>query len=197
MKVIAKTIFVFIFFLTVFLCNSFAQEFSADVNSSTMGQRVSGRIYNAPGKARLEANGVTTIARIDKGVAWVLMPEQKAYMEMPLSSSSVVAGSDKMPGEIERKLIGQETLDGKLADKYYIVYTTAGKTQAIYSWILPDSGIPMKTVAEDGSWQIEYKNITVGPQADNLFDVPSDYSKFAMPSIKDMMENTLKNTLGN
>lgn len=196
MKQAGKVFFILMVFSLIGFNGLFAQEFSADMTSTAMGQQVSGKIYNAPGKARMEANGVTTIARIDKGVAWVLMPEQKTYMEMPLASSNIVAGSDKMPGEIERKLIGRETLDGKTVDKYHITYNTGGKTQAIYSWILPNSGIPAKTVAEDGSWQVEYRNINVAAQPDSLFEVPSDYSKFAMPSVKDIMENTIKGTLG-
>ena len=197
MKKAGKILFISMFFCLMFFGNIFAQEFSADFNSSGMGQQVSGKIYNAPGKARMEANGVISIARSDKNIAWVLMPEQKTYMEVPMTPNSVVAGSDKMPGEVERKLIGKETLDGKAVDKYHIVYTSSGKTEAIYSWILPDSGIPAKTVAEDGSWQVEYRNINVAAQPDSLFEVPSDYSKFSLPSVKDMMENTIKGALGN
>lgn len=192
-----KTLFIFIFFCLVFFGNIFAQEFSADFSSSTMGQQISGKIYNAPQKARMEANGVTTIARIDKNIAWVLMPDQKKYMEVPMAPNNVVAGSDKMPGEIERKLIGRETLDGKAVDKYRIVYTSAGKTESIFTWILPDSGIPAKTAAEDGSWQVEYRNINVASQPDSLFEVPSGYEKFALPSVEDMMKNALKGAMGN
>lgn len=197
MKQIGKLFFIFTVLSLIIVSNLFAQEFSADITSTGMGQQISGKIYNAPGKARMEASGVITIARINENIAWVLMPNEKTYMEVPLTSSNVVAGSDKMPGEIERKLIGRETLDGKPVDKYYIVYTAGGKTQAIYSWILPDSGIPAKTVAEDGSWQVEYRNINIGKQPDSLFEVPSGYKKFSLPSVKDMMENAIKGALGN
>jgi len=195
MKQTGKIFFVFMFFCLMFFSNILAQEFSADFSSTSMGQQVSGKIYNAPGKARMEANGITTIARIDKNTAWILMPDQKTYMEIPLTANNVIAGSDKMPGEIERRLIGKETLDSKAVDKYYIVYNAAGKTQAVNSWILPDSGIPVKTVAEDGSFQIEYRNINMAAQPDSLFEVPSGYNKLSLPSVKDMIENTIKGTL--
>jgi hypothetical protein len=196
MKYNVKLFSFFMFFLFLFTAGGFAQEFSADIVSTAMGQNLSGKIYNAPGKARMETKDAITIARVDKNIAWVLMPGQKTYMEMPLTSSSVVAGGDKMPGEIERKLIGKETIDGKAVDKYYIVYTAGPKTEAIYSWILSDAGIPVKTVAENGSWQVEYKNINVGAQPDSLFEVPSDYSKFSLPSVQDMMQNAVKGALG-
>ncbi|MDD4183783.1 MAG: hypothetical protein PHT53_08225 [Candidatus Omnitrophica bacterium] len=195
MKQTGKIFFVFMFFCLMFFSNILAQEFSADFSSTSMGQQVSGKIYNAPGKARMEANGITTIARIDKNTAWILMPDQKTYMEIPLTANNVIAGSDKMPGEIERRLIGKETLDSKAVDKYYIVYNAAGKTQAVNSWILPDSGIPVKTVAEDGSFQIEYRNINMAAQPDSLFEVPSGYNKLSLPSVKDMIENTIKGAL--
>ena len=197
MKQAGKLFFFFAFFSFLVFNSLFAQEFSADMTSTAMGQKVSGKIYNAPGKTRMETNDVITIARIDKSIAWVLMPNEKKYMEVPLDSSNVVAGGDKMPGEIERKLIGRETLDGKAVDKYYIVYTAEGKTQAIYSWILPDLDIPAKTVAKDGSWEVEYRNINAGKQPESLFEVPSGYSKFSLPSVKDMMEGAIKGAFGN
>ncbi|MDD4955190.1 MAG: hypothetical protein PHP17_04030 [Candidatus Omnitrophica bacterium] len=192
-----NTFFIFLSFCLMFLGSVCAQEFSADVSSNAGGQQIFGKIYNTPQKVRMEANGVTSIARIDKSIVWVLMPEQNKYMEVPMTASNVVAGSDKLPGEIERKLIGKETLDGKAVDKYRIVYTTGGKTESIFSWILPDSGIPAKTVAEDGSWQIEYRNINIASQPDSLFEVPSGYEKFAMPSVDEMMKNALKGAMGN
>ena len=55
----------------------------------------------------------------------------------------------------------------------------------------------VKTIAENGSWQVEYKNINIGTQPDSLFEVPSDYSKFSLPSVQDMMQNAIKGALGN
>ena len=164
-----------------------AQEFSADFSSKGPGGVNTGKIFNANYKSRMEVGGIITIAKIDQNKAWVIMPKEKTYMEMALNSKTVIAGDKSLPGEVERKLIGKENLDGKVVDKYRIVYTAGTKTQALYSWIIPDSGIPVKTVAEDGSWEVEYKNIQIGKQPDSLFEIPSGYSKFAAPSMKDIM----------
>lgn len=191
------------FFLTTLLSSfcllfgfAYAQEFSADFSSKGIGESNSGKIFNANFKSRMEMGNIVTIAKIDENKAWVIMPKEKTYMEMPLTSSSFVTGSKNLPGEIERKLIGKETLDGNIVDKYRIVYTVGSKTEVLYSWILPDSGIPVKTAAQDGRWQVEYKNIKTGKQPDNLFEIPSGYSKFSVPSMNDVLGTTMEGLSG-
>jgi hypothetical protein len=169
-----------------------AQEFSADFSSKGAGGTNTGKIFNANYKSRMEISGIITIAKIDQDKAWVIMPKEKTYMEMPLTSSSFIAGDKNLPGEVERKLIGKETIDGNAVDKYRIVYTVGSKTETLYTWIMPGPGIPVKTVAEDGSWQVEYKNIKIGKQPDSLFEIPSGYSKFSAPSMEDVMGGTIK-----
>jgi len=196
-------LFKVIFFL-VSLLSSFclllgfvqAQEFSADFISKSAGGSNTGKIFNANYKSRMEMGDIITIAKIDQNKAWVIMPKEKTYMEMPLASGNFVAGDKNLPGEIERKLLGKETLDGKVVDKYRIVYTVSSKTETLYSWILSGVGIPVKTVAEDGSWQVEYKNIKTGTQPDSLFEIPSGYSKFSAPSISDIMGSAMNDLSG-
>ena len=181
----------FIVFLLSCLCllSGFAQtqEFSADIISQAPDGAHSGKIFSTPNKSRMEIGDIITIARIDQNLAWMLMPKEKVYMETSLPANTVTAGGGRLAGEIKRELVGKETIDGNVADKYRIVYTNAGKPETIYSWIIPGSGIPVKTAAEDGSWQVEYKNIKIGKQPGSLFEIPSGYSKFAMPSAKDIL----------
>jgi len=108
------------------------------------------------------------------------MPVQRMYMEQPLTPENVVATTDKMPGEIERKLVGKETVGGKRTDKYRIVYTTADKKETVFQWIAADSGLPIKSAAVDGRWTIEYKNLKTGKQSDSLFEIPTGYQKFSL-----------------
>ena len=136
-----------------------AQDFSADMVSTTKGGVFTGKIYAAKEKTRMEMPQAITITRMDKNVVWILMPEQKMYMEQPLKPENIVASTDKMPGEIERKHLGTETVDGKKTEKYRIVYTVGNKRETIFQWIATDSGFPIKTAAEDGSWTTEFKNL--------------------------------------
>ena len=157
-----------------------AQDFSADMVSTTKAGVSTGKIFVAKEKTRMETPQTTIITRIDKNVVWILMPAQKMYMEQPLKPENVVATTDKMPGEIERKLVGKETIDGKTTNKYKIVYVTADKKETIFQWIAADSGLPIKSAAVDGSWIIEYKNLKTGKQPDTLFEIPTGYQKFSL-----------------
>lgn len=188
--------------LTLFLVATYflpaivgAQEFSADVVTNASGQPMQGKMFTNQKKSRIEIAGTITIGRIDKGVAWVLMPAQKAYMEVPLERSSMIVSSGKLPSEIERKFLGKEIIDGKEVEKYQITYETNGKKDAIFSWIIPRTGIPVKTRAADGSWQVEYKNIKIGPQPESIFEIPVGYQRMSMPSLKDMMRNVMTEQL--
>jgi hypothetical protein len=118
------------------------------------------------------------------------MPKDKMYMEQPFDPSKAVATSEKINGEIERKLIGQETIDGRMTNKYQILYNQNGKRETIFQWLAAGLMIPIKTAAGDNSWTMEYKNINIGKQSDALFEVPADYQKFSyqMPSMKDILK---------
>lgn len=166
-----------------------ARDFSADMVSTTKAGVITGKIFVAKEKTRMETPQTTIITRIDKNMVWILMSAQRMYMEQPLKPENVVASTDKMPGEIERKLVGKETVDGKTTNKYRIVYVVADKEETIFQWIAA-SGLPIKSAAVDGSWTVEYKNLKIGKQPDTLFEIPAGYQKFslgvpAMPETKE------------
>lgn len=164
-----------------------AFDFSADVVSAAEGHSFTGKMYVSGDKTRMDAAGAVTITRIDKNVAWVIMPGQNMYMEQPLDPQSVAGAAEKMPGEIERVLIGPDTVDGKATSKYRIRYVSREGEAVVLQWIDPRTGIPVKTAAEDGSWSMEYKNLKVEKQDDGLFEIPAGYQKFVMPNMQDMM----------
>lgn len=176
--------------VSVFLTASaaLAMDFSCDVVQTSKAGTVNQKFFISGDKLRTESAESIAIIRQDKKVMWMFMPQQKMYMEMPLDPSKVPATSEKYPGEIERTLIGKEDVDGRMTDKYRIVYTSADIKTAVFQWFAPDIGIPVKTAAEDGSWTMEYKNIKTGSQPDSLFEIPADYSKMSMemPSMDNM-----------
>ena len=173
---------VLVVIISIFLFGGIAvaQDFSADMVSTTKAGVSTGKIFVAKEKTRMETLQTIIITRIDKNVVWILMPAQRMYMEQPLKPENVVATTDKMPGEIERKLVGKETVGGKRTDKYRIVYTTADKKETVFQWIAAESGLPVKSAAVDGSWTIEYKNLKTGKQPDTLFEIPTGYQKFSL-----------------
>jgi hypothetical protein len=166
----------------------FAMEFSADMVSTAHGLNTTSKVFAKDQKFRMESKGAPTysIMRGDKQVMWLVMPDQKSYMEMKADTSKQPRTEEKVRGEVSRKLIGTETIDGHPTQKYEITYTEAGKTEKMYQWMATDIKFPVKMAAADGSWIMEYKNIKMGSQPDSLFEVPSGYKKMSMPSMPGM-----------
>jgi hypothetical protein len=137
-------------------------------------------------KTRMEMADSVMISRPDKGVVWMLMPQQNMYMESPLKPQNIIVTEEKMQGEVSRKLIGSEVIDGRPADKYEVVYLSGKNNESVFVWLLKDIKFPVKTAATDGSWSVEYKNINTAKQEPTLFEIPSGYKKFSyqMPFMK-------------
>ncbi len=154
-----------------------AQEFSAEVISTGKDGDFKGKIFVGSDKVRLEAPGTVTITRMDQRVVWILMPSEKMYMEQPFNPKSIIASSEKLPGELERTFLENELVGGKVALKYEVTYELGGIQEHLFQWVDASNKIPVKTAAMDGSWMVEYRNIQLGMQDDKLFELPKDYSK--------------------
>ncbi len=157
-----------------------AAGFSADVFVHHGKDTMQGKMYFAQDKARFETAGMVSITRMDKKVVWLLMPTEKMYMEQTLRLENMVAGGEAVPGEVERTLLGSETVNGYLTNKYRIVVQSEGRRQAMLQWLMVDGMLPVKTAAEDGKWWQEFRNIKLGEPDADLFEVPAGYKKFSM-----------------
>jgi len=175
------------FFILLFAGICFAQEFSADVLIKSKAGAFNGKTFVTKEKTRVEVQQSVTITRLDKKVIWILIPQQKMYMEQSVKPGNITATGGKMPGEIERTLVGKETIDGKKTGKYKVICKVGNQKMTVFQWLVTGSDIPVRTSAEDGSWTMEYTNLKVGKQPDSLFEIPAGYQKFtytmpAMPS---------------
>jgi hypothetical protein len=166
----------------------FAMEFSADTVSSAHGRTTTSKVFAKDQKFRMEPKDALTysIVRGDKQVVWMVMSEQKSYMEMKTDPGRQLKVEEKVRGEVSRKVIGAETIDGHPTQKYEVTYTEGGKTDKMYQWMATDIKFPIKMAAVDGSWTMEYKNVKMGTQPASLFEVPSDYKKMETPSMPGM-----------
>ena len=170
-----------------------AAEFTATMVTKAGGVEIPGKIYVKENKVRneVQAGGQTSIhiLRPDKKVVWIIMPKQKAYVEMPITHT---AQQKMLPltedQKAKMKKVGTETINGYSCDKYETTMSHQGKPMQVFTWVATDLGVPIKIVSEDGSFSMEYKDIKPGQVADSLFDVPQDYKKmqlpFAMPPSK-------------
>ena len=125
--------------------------------------------------------------RLDKGVTWVLMPAEKIYMEM--SSQEGAAYNPQLDQNIkdkaEIKLLGKETVNGYVCDKYQYIYhdTSLG---TLTQWISKKFSYPIKTEykSPSGYMLTEYKNIQEGNVQNSLFEVPGDYMLMSIPGMR-------------
>lgn len=168
---------------------SYAEDFSADMVSSSPEGSFTGKIYVSGEKSRMEMPEAITISRMDKKVSWVIMPGEKMYMEQPLDPHSAASTQEKTGEEIERKAEGKETLNGRSTTKYRVAYKAEGKREEVFQWIDEAAHIPVKTAAVDGSWSSEFKNIKTGSQDQSLFEIPAGYRvmSFDMPDMKNLL----------
>jgi hypothetical protein len=69
-----------------------AAEFSATMITKTGGMEIPGKIYVKGDKVRneIQASGhnIINILRPDKKLVWIIMPQQKALMEMPINQET-------------------------------------------------------------------------------------------------------------
>jgi len=164
-----------------------AQEYSATMVSKSAGQTITTQIYMKPDKFRTDTKiaGTSAIVRKDLNKAWMIMTAQKAYMEMPAMADAAQTQvvEDKVKGEVSRKKVGSETIDGHPATKYEVTAKADDKVMQIYQWWATDINFPVRTAAVDGSWSMEYRDVKIGSQPDSLFEVPAGYKKMSIPGM--------------
>jgi hypothetical protein len=185
-KLLAVMIVVIFSVITFSLAD--AMQFSADQIVKSDGHSASSKVYVKDKKFRTEMKGHSqyTIIREDKNIIWMVMPEQKSYMEMQFDPNQRPKVEAKFRGEITRKLIGSETIDGHPTKKYEVTYKEGNRVEKVYVWIATDINFMIKTASIDGRTSSEFKNIKIGSVADSLFEVPAGYQKMSMPSMPGM-----------
>jgi hypothetical protein len=162
---------------------SFAAEFSADIVIQPKEEEaIKGKIYVKGDKVRNEITEddetQIMIMRPDKKVTWMIMPEDKMYMEMPFQEDDLIFEAWTKEKEKNAKFLKDEKIGG-LATKKYEIDDEGDK---IYYWISTKHSFPVKM--EDEETIVEYKNIKDGSVADSLFELPSGYEKMASPIIQ-------------
>ena len=159
--------------------SSYAIDFSADVINSMQGQTSQSKIFVKPEKIRMETEGLEsyTILRMDKNLIWIVVPEEKTFIEVKSEQSR--RSSEKIKGEISRTYLSSETINGYATKKYEVQYVDKNTVQKAYQWVATDLNCPIKISAVDGGWYTEYRNILVGTQPDRLFEVPEGFERVA------------------
>jgi hypothetical protein len=166
-------------------------EYSADSVMQTEDSTTEQHIYVTPTKERREMlvgggdapEGAVQIFRHDSKVMWQLMPSEKMYMEHSMGKNK---GNDPSQWDFEETVMGEETLNGMKVTKYKTIATsTDGKKYGGFSWRTKE-GISIKTdlLYKEGNEKkrmaTELKNVKIGKQEPQLFEIPQGYTKFDM-----------------
>lgn len=162
-------------------------DYCADMSMRSASGNVEGKICASGQKLRYEMGPMTTITRLDLKKSYVLMHEQKMYMENPIDPTTVAQAGMQTEGDVKIESLGQENVEGQSAEKMKFTVTSASGTQVYYEWMDQDE-LPVKIEAEDASWSVVYRNRVVGGVTADMFELPADYQSFAMPDISKMME---------
>lgn len=188
-------LFVSALFITVLAFSGFgsAADFSADVVMTSSMGTMKGKVFFKDGNSRREmrmgGQQQITIYRKDKEVVWMLMPQQRMYMEMSSTRPGKMAPVD--PGQMEKmgkkELLGKEKINGYMCLKYRYTPNDASSGPATY-WISEKLNFPIKIEMNDASEHMvmEYKNIREGTLSSALFNIPSGYRKMSMPAMPNM-----------
>lgn len=170
-------------FLCAFAANLSALELSADLvikdgNRTEEGSlAVKGEKYRIQSKSK---GGEYSILRGDKKISWTIVPAEKAYIEMPFDPAKQKVISEKLDGEVSRKLVGTETISGFSAKKYEVIVMDQGIEQKMYQWVATEIAFPIRFSTLDGKATMEYLNIKRSVD-DNVFELPKGYEKISVP----------------
>jgi hypothetical protein len=164
--------------LFCFIGITWADDFSADFTATAEAPSqtpVKGKVYMKGQLMRMEYPQAITIARPDKGVVWILITGQNMYMEQPYTPPP---GMEKWSPELEKKAkkVGTESVSGLPCTKYEM----RGDEGTVYYWVSKKIDFPVKIQASNSSILLE--NIKIGKVSSDLFEIPSGYQKFSMPS---------------
>lgn len=139
-------------------------EFSAEmVQQGPQGKTPSGKMYVGDKRVRTEMShqGQQVIRVTDekRGVEWILLPDQKQYMERKLGDPGGIQPGAKrspdqdpcggMPGVTCRKL-GEEEVGGRTAIKWEIVASQQGQTMKSTQWIDKERGVSLRQEMPNG-----------------------------------------------
>jgi hypothetical protein len=162
-------------------------SYSADYVMETAEGAISGHLNVAPGKERrqdvIEGTTMVTIRRDDLNKLWMLMPSERMYMEIKPGQPGMGSRAPS-PDEYETEMttVGPEEVNGVATIKSKVIMTGAdGSKMGGFWWTTPDGVLVKMDVIGlvDGDkmrMKRELTNIEIGPQADELFEIPSDYT---------------------
>ena len=169
-------------------------QFSADMKmSGARGQEMTGKMYFGGQRMRYEMNAggheMISIHDAKTQTSYMIMPQQKMYMEMNANAMRGMGRGPRMPDAkafdpnnpcaneegYTCKKVGSETVNGRSCDKWEFT----GKEGTRTVWLDQKLHFPIKMVGNRGD-TFELTNVQEGSQPASLFEVPAGFTKMDM-----------------
>jgi hypothetical protein len=133
-----------------------------------------GKVYVNGTKIRSDKGNtpIYNIVRGDKGVFWQVNGAENTYVEAKITPAVNLWTTEKIPGEVSRKEVGSEKIDGYAVKKYEVSVKQGKNTYTYHQWVATDLRFPVKVANLNGKWSVEYKNIKKESPADTVFNLP-------------------------
>ncbi len=154
------------------------RDFAADQVILDNGKVMeAGKIYVSGLKSRTEGIvGLTIIVRRDRQLSWTLNPKSKTYSEKAMTAEELKMAMGDIPGEVSRTRLGSERILGYNCVKYQVTFKSMRGNETAFLWQAESLGIPIRTEIPNFAIS-ELRNIRVGAQPPDLFEVPAGYRK--------------------
>ena len=179
--------------LLFFLSSSAIAQFSADMFTTDGNKTHTGKFFseNPYYRMDMEEGGeqIFVVVNTNTKITQVFMPSQQMYMEMKSddiqsTSNDVFQSLEEQKKNYETKLIGEETINGYVCEKYQVIMDDSPVTTY---WQSAEIEYPIKVVTGQNQDMImELKNIEKGDVDDALFKVPAGYTKMDMQGMMKM-----------
>ncbi|MBS0168984.1 MAG: hypothetical protein JSR62_01410 [Nitrospira sp.] len=155
-------------------------EFTADLIMRVEQRVERTRVVYREDMWRMEHNTFgpvqVTIVRKDRLLAWHLLPATRQFKTVRFTRNHRLTVRPALEGELTRKIIGTQVMDGHPAVLYEVTTKTAGGVvKHFYQWIATDVNFPLKLVNKNGDWTMEYRHVRFGPMPDYFFQLPHAY----------------------
>jgi outer membrane lipoprotein-sorting protein len=164
-----------------------AAEFTAQMVLKDNDKTMPGKIFVKGDKMRQEfideRGQSVTIVRKDKKKIWVVMPQDKVYLELPFKG--------ELPGQflalpadgLKKRQVCTESVSGYSTKRIQVTVPggSAGPMIQTY-WMCEKLGMPLKMECREKRFSVEYRDIKEALVEDKLFEPPPGYQKITTPA---------------
>jgi len=173
--------------------NTLDEGLSADMVTARDNHAIASKFYAKGEKTRIEplVPSAIQIFRPDKKVYWMLYPAHKVYFEFPMSEISLatspaafnldgLARAIGAGGSVAKSLLGQETVNGYVCEKYSIEPENKGFASGpILAWVAKQTGLVVRWEFASRSnhpMRVDLMKFKFGGVPDSLFEIPEGYT---------------------